>query len=243
MNSMERRSQGLWRRAEEQPLAALRFPFRSHNSFGDPPYFSINSYFVNFTLALSYYLLKMTEENTCALPLAIPIFEPEHPDSFFVLLEAMFQLRGEFTSTPPDNNSYGRLKRGVINRLSAPPETQLEQFFFANRTGRRFSVSDGRERVRWWEGTDNINVDMAKTGLRKRETSERASGMLMDLAGLAEEAIFGSLTDVLSYVLPNKTFSDQLRCSSNAWMRQTMEVVEIFQRSAFFHNVHLGPSI
>nr|CDS25957.1 gag pol polyprotein [Hymenolepis microstoma] len=35
----------------------------------------------------------------------------------------------ELTSTPPDNNSYDLLKRAVINRFSAPPETRLEQFF------------------------------------------------------------------------------------------------------------------
>nr|CDS27572.2 gag pol polyprotein [Hymenolepis microstoma] len=113
-----------------------------------PPYFSINSYFVDFTLAPpSYYLLKMTAENTCDLPLAIPISEPEHPDSFFALLETIFQLRGvtksetwfqyaltvlpsntrtqfkELTSTPPDNNSYDRLKRAVINLESGDRST------------------------------------------------------------------------------------------------------------------------
>nr|CUU98585.1 hypothetical transcript [Hymenolepis microstoma] len=103
----------------------------------------------------------MTEENTSTLPLAIPNFEPEHPDSFLALLETMFQLRGvtesetwfqyaltvlpsnirtqfkELTSTPPDNNSYDRLKRAVINRFSAPPETRLEQFFSTTELGDR----------------------------------------------------------------------------------------------------------
>nr|CDS31407.1 gag pol polyprotein [Hymenolepis microstoma] len=103
----------------------------------------------------------MTEETACALPLAIPNFEPEHPDSFFALLETMFQLRGvtksetwfqyaltvlpsnirtqfkKLTSTPPDNNSYERLKRAVINRFSAPPEARLELFFSTTELGDR----------------------------------------------------------------------------------------------------------
>nr|CDS30147.1 gag pol polyprotein [Hymenolepis microstoma] len=57
----------------------------------------------------------MTEENKSALPLAIPIFETEHPD----------------------NNSYDRLKLAVINRFSAPPETRLEQFFSTVELGDR----------------------------------------------------------------------------------------------------------
>nr|CUU98177.1 hypothetical transcript [Hymenolepis microstoma] len=67
---------------------------------------------------------------------------------------------------------------------------------------------------------------MSKAGLREREPSERTSGMFVDLAGLTGEAIFGPLTDVLPYVLPNKTVSDKFRCSANAWMRQTMELFE-----------------
>ncbi|VDO02703.1 unnamed protein product [Rodentolepis nana] len=48
--------------------------------------------------------------------------------------------------------------------------------------------------------------------------------MFVDLDGLTSEAMFGPMTDVLPDDLSNKTVSDQLRCETNARMRQTVEM-------------------
>ncbi|VDO01625.1 unnamed protein product [Rodentolepis nana] len=50
--------------------------------------------------------------------------------------------------------------------------------------------------------------------------------MFLDLARLTSEAMFGPLTDIPSDVFPNKTAGDQLRCGTNARMRQTVETVK-----------------
>ncbi|VDO02735.1 unnamed protein product [Rodentolepis nana] len=67
---------------------------------------------------------------------------------------------------------------------------------------------------------------VAETGFGKRESGERDAGMFLDFAGLTSGAMFGPMTDDLSDVLPNKTIGDQLRCGTNARMRQTVEMVK-----------------
>lgn len=84
----------------------------------------------------------MSEESEFSVFLGTPNFDPEHPDTWFVQIEAIFQLRGiteratwfqyavaalpntiasqfkEIVSKRPDNNSYDRLKKAVISRFS-----------------------------------------------------------------------------------------------------------------------------
>nr|CDS28223.1 gag pol polyprotein [Hymenolepis microstoma] len=103
----------------------------------------------------------MSKDAELGIPPQTPAFDPENPESWFKQFEMVLRLRAvtkrtlwfqhlipnlptaivtqfaELTDSPPDNDSYDRLKQAIINRLSLPREKRLDQLFAQSELGDR----------------------------------------------------------------------------------------------------------